>query len=100
MLSIGVDIGSVSVKVVSVDATGKIVRSEYARHKGNPLQVAGDLLERFTTGEAITFAAATGTGAKEFAVLTGATFINEIVALASGFSRLYPDRPAGSASGA
>ena len=51
MLSIGVDIGSVSVKVVSIDEAGKIVRSEYVRHKGKPLQVAGDPFEVFTTGK-------------------------------------------------
>jgi predicted CoA-substrate-specific enzyme activase len=91
MLSIGVDIGSVSVKVVSIDKSGRIVRSEYIRHKGKPLQVAGDLLDEFSTGKGITFVAATGTGAKEFASAVGASFINEIVALASGFSHLYPD---------
>jgi predicted CoA-substrate-specific enzyme activase len=91
MLSIGVDIGSVSVKVVSIDEAGEIVRSEYVRHKGKPLQVAGTLLEEFTTGKTIAFIAATGTGAKEFTSITGASFINEIVALTSGFSRLYPN---------
>ena len=91
MLSIGVDIGSVSVKVVSIDEAGEIVRSNYVRHKGKPLQVAGTLLQEFTTGKAIAFMAATGTGAKEFASITGASFINEIVALASGFSHIYPD---------
>ena len=91
MLSIGVDIGSVSVKVVSIDEAGEIVRSNYVRHKGKPLQVAGTLLQEFTTGKAIAFMTATGTGAKEFASITGASFINEIVALASGFSHIYPD---------
>jgi len=91
MWSIGIDIGSVSVKIVSIDETGKIIRSEYVRHKGKPLQVAGALLEEFINGKTITFVAATGGSAKEFASVLGVSFVNEIVALASGFGRLYPE---------
>ena len=91
MQSIGIDIGSVSVKAVSIDETGRIIRSEYVRHKGKPLQVVGALLELVSAGDTVDFVAATGTGAREFASVVGASFVNEIVALASGFSRLYPD---------
>jgi predicted CoA-substrate-specific enzyme activase len=91
MRSIGVDMGSVSVKAVSIDKAGRIIRSEYVRHKGKPLQVVGDLLKLISNGDTVDFVAATGTGAREFASTVGASFVNEIVALASGFERLYPE---------
>jgi len=49
MHRIGIDIGSVSVKVVVVDEQGEIVKSQYVRHKGRSLMVATRLL-----GEAAT----------------------------------------------
>jgi predicted CoA-substrate-specific enzyme activase len=91
MGSAGIDIGSVSVKVVVTGGNGAIAVSEYVRHKGRPLEVAADLLKRVSTKTPIDRVAATGTGAKQFAALSGAFFVNEIVAVSKGVSRLHPE---------
>ncbi len=45
MIFIGLDAGSVSVKLVALDAKGNKLFSRYERHKGHPLAVALKLLE-------------------------------------------------------
>lgn len=93
MVRIGVDIGSVSVDLVVVDEKGTVVEDKYIRHLGKPLRCAAEALEEMqkTYGEQIEFVAATGTGAKTFAPLVGASFTNEIIALTKSFQHLYPD---------
>jgi predicted CoA-substrate-specific enzyme activase len=48
MKYIGLDAGSVSVKLVLLDDKGKRLRSLYRRHRGRPLSVALELLEEVT----------------------------------------------------
>ncbi|HBA53191.1 MAG TPA: hypothetical protein DCZ04_01690, partial [Syntrophorhabdus aromaticivorans] len=91
MHRIGTDIGSISVSVIIMDSKDNILESRYIRHRGRPFQVGRDILEELSGQTEIEFVAATGTGAREFAFLVGASFVNEIVALAKGFSHLYPD---------
>ena len=90
MYRIGIDMGSVSVDLVVMDESGKIVKSKYVRHMGRPYEMGRDVLEEAVKEYDADFIAATGTGASEFASLIGASFINEIVALTQGFSGLYP----------
>jgi predicted CoA-substrate-specific enzyme activase len=93
MLKVGIDIGSVSVDVVLLDDRGRIVEDRYIRHKGKPIRVAKEVLEELmvTHGKEIDFVATTGTGAKAFAELVGASFINEIIAITKAFQALYPN---------
>jgi len=88
---LGIDIGSVSINLVLMDDKGNIIHNEYIRHKGRPVEVARDLIEAQMRDNKVDFIAATGTGAKMFASLIGATFVNEIVALTRAFNHLYPD---------
>ena len=92
MVRIGVDIGSVSVNLAVVDEKGNVIEDRYIRHMGKPLRAAADALEdaQKTYGDQIEFVAATGTGAKTFAPLVGASFTNEIIALTKSFQYLYP----------
>jgi predicted CoA-substrate-specific enzyme activase len=90
MHRIGIDIGSVSVSIVVLNQAGNILENRYIRHKGKSIEVGRDVVGELSRTYDVDFIAATGTGAKIFATLTGATFINEIVALARGFSYLYP----------
>ncbi|HON84586.1 MAG TPA: acyl-CoA dehydratase activase [Syntrophorhabdaceae bacterium] len=91
MYRLGIDIGSVSINLVLMDDKGNIIHNEYIRHKGRPVEVARDLIEAQMRDNKVDFIAATGTGAKMFASLIGATFVNEIVALTRAFNHLYPD---------
>ncbi len=90
MHRVGVDIGSVSVNLVVMDDAGNIVNSSYTRHKGRPFEKAREILETTYADYDVEFAAATGTGSKTFASLTGIAFVNEIVALTRGFGTIYP----------
>ncbi len=92
MSMVGIDIGSVSINLIVMDASlTTILEDRYIRHKGRALEVAKDLIKELEKKYPVDFIATTGTGAKLFASLIGASFINEIVALSRGFSHLYPD---------
>ena len=90
MYRIGIDIGSVSVNLVLMDASGRILKEEYIRHKGRSLETARDAIKEISNSYKIEFISTTGIGAKIFASLIGASFVNEIVALSRSFSNLYP----------
>ncbi len=51
MRFIGLDAGSVSVKVVVLDEAGRKLEGYYRRHKGHPLRVALELLEAVTSNK-------------------------------------------------
>ena len=90
MYRLGIDIGSVSINAAVLNESGSIVTSQYIRHKGKPFVVARDVIEQCLSGYDIEFMATTGTGAKVFASLIGAPFINEIVAVSRAMGSLYP----------
>ena len=90
MNKIGIDIGSVSVNLAVMNENGKIITTRYIRHKGRPFEVAREIIREYTEGDGIKFIATTGTGAKLFSSLVGASCVNEIVALTQGFSRFLP----------
>jgi len=90
MYRVGIDIGSISINLIAMNKEGNILKSLYVRHKGRPIQVTKTILENLLNEYEIDSVAATGTGAKEISRLIGASFVNEIVALAKGFSHLYP----------
>jgi predicted CoA-substrate-specific enzyme activase len=80
------------VNLAVVDEKGAVIEDRYVRHMGKPLREAADALEKLQTtyGRQIEFVAASGTGAKTFAPLVGASFTNEIIALTKAFQYLYP----------
>jgi len=90
MYRIGLDIGSVSVNVVVMNKMGIIADTRYIRHMGRPFQAGKEALEEISGKFEVDFVSTTGTGAKDFAALIGASFVNEIVALAKAFDHLYP----------
>lgn len=87
---LGIDIGSISVKIVVLDRDFSILSSRYIRHKGRPLEVARDLIREAINLYPVRYISATGTGSKVFASKIGASFVNEIVALSRAFAHLYP----------
>jgi len=88
MYRLGIDIGSVSINAAILNESGSIVKSQYIRHKGKPYVVARDVIEQAMREYDIEFMATTGTGAKTFASLIGAPFINEIVAISRAMGNL------------
>ncbi|MEK7309804.1 MAG: acyl-CoA dehydratase activase, partial [Planctomycetota bacterium] len=90
---LGIDIGSVAVKVVVLDKDLKVKETQYVRSHGQPfettLAVLKDVFTRHNP-EYIEFIAATGTGGKHLSSFTSAVFVNEITAQATGTSSLHP----------
>lgn len=89
MRYIGIDAGSVSVKLVILDADGKVLHKVYKAHKGHPIETAVEMLgEAPLTGECSI--AVTGTSGKLIASILGIEPVNEIVAQAYSTQKLHP----------
>ncbi|HEY4482304.1 MAG TPA: hypothetical protein VI489_05585, partial [Candidatus Brocadiaceae bacterium] len=66
-LSLGIDIGSISVKLVIIDESKNIIEKRYIRSKGQPLFVLKEAIEEVLTRipeEGFRSVAVTGSGAK------------------------------------
>ena len=93
-MHIGLDIGSVSVNAVLMDAENAIVEEHYVRTKGQPaetvLRVLEDVLARTPPAE-VESLACTGSGGKLIARLLDAECVNEIVAQSAATAHLHPE---------
>jgi predicted CoA-substrate-specific enzyme activase len=92
-LTAGVDIGSISVNLVVVDADNSVVEEQYLRHHGQPMRVAAAALReaREKYGDQLTGVAATGSGGRVVAQILGGGFVNEVVAQAAATRLLHPE---------
>ena len=92
--SLGLDIGSISVNTVLLDAHRRVVEEHYTLCHGRPFQalhdVLADLLSRHGP-EAIRRVAVTGTGGRLATELIGGCFVNEIVAQSASVAALHPE---------
>ncbi|MBI5242846.1 MAG: CoA activase [Elusimicrobia bacterium] len=90
-LSLGIDVGSVSVNAALIGEDGDVLWDLYRRHKGDPLAATADALEEALSraGGALRLSA-TGSGGKLVAELCGGAFVNEIAAATRAVSRYYP----------
>ena len=93
MPDLGIDIGSISVNTVLMDAGGSVLEDHYDLCSGKPFHVVrtrlADILARRGEGS-IGKIALTGTGGALAATLIGGTFVNELVAQSTSVCRLYP----------
>ncbi len=90
--SVGIDIGSVSVKVAVRDESGKIARTAYRRFHGRPYQTLINVLdEEFSDlkGKEVRLGL-TGIGGKTGMNILGGQFFGEISALAAANYELVP----------
>ena len=87
----GIDLGSVSLNVVVVDAKRQVKAAKYRRTEGRPLPVLLDCLEALAT-EFSTFrgVVATGSGRKLLGKILNVPDINEIVTQAKAACYCYP----------
>jgi predicted CoA-substrate-specific enzyme activase len=93
-LFMGIDVGSVSVKMVLLDGPERIVEHYYVRHKGQPLETVRNILKEMSARhslEDLAGLAVTGTGGQRAAKLLGGTFVNEIIAQTKAVGRFYPE---------
>jgi len=90
---LGVDIGSVSVKLVIVNSGKEVVKEYYQRHKGQPIQVLINLIEQVSSRIEVCRVkglAITGVGSDLVASLMGGTSVNEIITHTIATGELYP----------
>ncbi|MBI5025240.1 MAG: CoA protein activase [Nitrospirae bacterium] len=86
---IGLDAGSVSVKLAVLDTAGNILETRYKRHKGRPLETALELLiETRNRADSLSI---TGSAGKLIANALGLEPINEVIAQAHATRNLYPE---------
>jgi predicted CoA-substrate-specific enzyme activase len=97
MQFIGLDAGSVSVKLVVLNSKGEIQKSLYERHKGRPVPLALELLKTVMHDELCVTGndnnpsiSLTGSAGRLLGTILGITPINEVVAYAYATRRLYP----------
>jgi len=91
MRFIGLDVGSVSVKLILLDEDGNRLAGYYERHRGHPLTVAYELLKGVVNNESAgPSLSITGSAGRLIADALGTGFTNELVAQAYATRRLYP----------
>jgi predicted CoA-substrate-specific enzyme activase len=93
-LDLGIDIGSISAKIVLMNSEDEIIYKKYIRTKGQPLETIcnglNDLINEFPK-ERIKSTSITGTIGKLVKDYIKANFINEIVAQSRATEYYHPD---------
>ena len=94
MYRIGLDAGSVSVKLVLLDEGGGRGHSVYVRHRGRPLEVAlallNEVVEKHLHAPADLSLSVTGSAGRFLGSILRIDPVNEVVAQACATSMLYP----------
>jgi len=85
-MHIGLDAGSVSVKLALIDEDGNVIKTEYVRHKGTPHSIALELLKDVLPAPL----SITGSAGRLIAEVLGIKPVNEVIALGYAIRRLYP----------
>ncbi|MHC4276522.1 MAG: acyl-CoA dehydratase activase [Planctomycetota bacterium] len=91
---IGLDIGSVSLKVVLVNDKKEILEEHYVRTHGQPLETTLEVLKSVydrTPREEIKGMASTGSGGKLLSEIFGIYFVNEVVAQSKATATYHPE---------
>jgi len=81
----GIDIGSISLKIALLDDCDNLLEDYYIRHKGNPIPLLIERIEKLPDSLIVGF---TGTGTKGICDFFGISSINEVIAQASSSFKL------------
>jgi predicted CoA-substrate-specific enzyme activase len=91
---LGIDLGSISLKLVMLDASGEVLFSKWVRVAGRPIEALGALFEecsRKHPDACISGIGVTGSGRKLIEERFPCHSVNEISAHASAITALHPD---------
>lgn len=91
---LGIDVGSITVKVVIIDDSKKVIASTYERSNGDPIKRIAKYLNKIkpTIKDNIAGVGVTGSGRNLASIYVGADMvIDEITAQAIAVSNYYPD---------
>ena len=91
--SLGIDIGSTTVKVVLLDKNGKQIYEKYQRHFADVRRTTLELLKEavLIVGDAPCTAAVTGSGGLNLAKYTGTAFVQEVIAVTAAVQENIAD---------
>ena len=92
-LSIGLDVGSTTVKIVVLDASGAMLHHRYERHNAAQAATASALLEEVVAlfpGRSLRLAVC-GSGGGPFATVLDAPYVQEVVAGSLAVRESFPD---------
>jgi predicted CoA-substrate-specific enzyme activase len=93
-LSIGIDIGSISINTVVLDSNGNLTEHHYHFCHGKPFHVLKDILSELIPRlgvENLGIIAFTGTGGMQACEMLGGSFVNEIISQSTSVSKLFPE---------
>ena len=90
MYYIGLDAGSVAVKVIVLDERGSKLAGHYVRHYGHPSQVALTILKELKEGYPESSLSVTGSAGKAIASALKIKPVNEIVSQSYAVKKLLP----------
>ncbi len=88
---IGLDAGSVAVKLVVLDKNGLVIERHYGRHYGHAVRTALELLKGIKEKFPETSLSVTGSAGKSIASTFKIRPINEIVAQSYSIKKMFPD---------
>ncbi|MBI5211961.1 MAG: CoA protein activase [Nitrospirae bacterium] len=88
---IGLDAGSVAVKLVVLDKNGAVIERHYVRHYGHAVRTALELLKGIKEKFPETSLSVTGSAGKSIASTLNINPVNEIVAQSNSIKKLFPD---------
>jgi len=93
MLTVGLDVGSTTVKAVVIDESKNVVWKDYQRHRTKQVEKVIEFLERIKKELGVNhfrlFTA--GSGGRKVAELLGGKFIQEVNALSFAVEHLHKD---------
>ena len=93
-ISLGIDVGSTTVKLVVVSREGEILAERYVRSNGQPRETllgTSRLLDEQFPGARVVAAGLTGSGGGAVADLVGGIHVNELVAQTRAVGRFHPE---------
>ncbi len=91
-LRLGVDIGSLTVKVVLLDSEDQVVGGRYRPSQGMPMATALDIMDELLSEVPgpVGGVAVSGSGGRMLGEALGAPYVNELVAQTAAVRRFYP----------
>ena len=91
---LGIDVGSVTVKVVLLDRQERLLRDYYRRSHGAPLSMVISILDdlfSWLPSEAVVGLGTSGSGGELFAQLLGGVHMNELIAQVRAINKFHPE---------
>jgi len=92
LYTLGIDIGSTTVKIAILDENNNVAFSDYERHYANIQETLSDLLERALkiTGPLFVSPVITGSGGLTLAKHLGVPFVQEVIAVSTALESYAP----------